>query len=68
VVGFINIALIFGLLQFVSTFLIAWLYSRHAERSLDPISDRVRAAVEAETAGTATPAPGTEGEIRKEAP
>ena len=48
VVGFVNIALIFGLLQFVSTFLIAWLYSRHAERVLDPIADRVRADVETE--------------------
>ncbi|XVQ13495.1 DUF485 domain-containing protein [Spirillospora sp. CA-255316] len=50
VVGFINVALIFGLLQFVSTFLIAWLYARHAERSLDPLADRVRAAIEAESA------------------
>jgi uncharacterized membrane protein (DUF485 family) len=51
VVGFINVALVFGLLQFVSTFLIAWLYARHAERSLDPLADRVRAEIEAETAG-----------------
>ncbi|MFI2661952.1 DUF485 domain-containing protein [Micromonospora carbonacea] len=39
----INIALIFGLLQFVSTFLIAWLYSRFADRKIDPIADRIRA-------------------------
>ncbi|WP_368077475.1 DUF485 domain-containing protein [Actinomadura sp. WMMB 499] len=45
-----NIALIFGLLQFVSTFAIAWLYSRHAERKLDALADRVRAGVEAEVA------------------
>ncbi len=31
-VGNINVALVFGLLQFVSTFLIAWLYSRYADR------------------------------------
>jgi uncharacterized membrane protein (DUF485 family) len=41
--GHINVALIFGLLQFVSTFLIAWLYSRHANRKLDPLADKIRA-------------------------
>ncbi|MFY1674250.1 DUF485 domain-containing protein [Plantactinospora sp. WMMB334] len=42
-VGNINVALVFGLLQFVSTFLIAWFYSRYAERNLDPTADRIRA-------------------------
>jgi uncharacterized membrane protein (DUF485 family) len=42
VIGHINVALIFGILQFVSTFLIAWLYSRYAGRRLDPIADRIR--------------------------
>lgn len=42
-VGNINVALVFGLLQFVSTFLIAWLYSRYADRRLDPTADRIRA-------------------------
>ncbi|WP_119729546.1 DUF485 domain-containing protein [Thermomonospora amylolytica] len=46
VVGFINVALIFGLLQFVSTFLIAWLYSRHAERKLDSMAADLAAQVE----------------------
>ncbi|GAB3966014.1 DUF485 domain-containing protein [Plantactinospora veratri] len=41
-VGNINVALVFGLLQFVSTFLIAWLYSRYAERKLDPTADKIR--------------------------
>ena len=40
IVGNINVALVFGLLQFVSTFLIAWLYSRYAEKNLDPVADR----------------------------
>ncbi|MFG2084680.1 MULTISPECIES: DUF485 domain-containing protein [unclassified Spirillospora] len=52
-VGPFNIALYFGLLQFVSTFAIAWLYSRHAERNLDAAADKIRADIEAETAGTA---------------
>jgi len=42
VIGNINVALVFGLLQFVSTFLIAWLYARHANRHLDPLADRLR--------------------------
>jgi uncharacterized membrane protein (DUF485 family) len=46
VVGHINIALIFGLLQFASTFVIAWLYSRYASRRLDPAADRIRAELE----------------------
>ena len=38
VIGHVNVALIFGLLQFVSTFLIAWLYGRYANRKLDPLA------------------------------
>ena len=41
-VGNINVALVFGLLQFVSTFLIAWFYSRFASRRIDPVADRLR--------------------------
>jgi uncharacterized membrane protein (DUF485 family) len=44
--GNINIGLIFGLLQFASTFLITWLYARHANRNLDPISDKIRSEIE----------------------
>jgi uncharacterized membrane protein (DUF485 family) len=46
VIGNVNVGLVFGLLQFVSTFLIAWLYARYAGRRLDPIADRVRAELE----------------------
>lgn len=42
VVGNINIALVFGLLQFVSTFVIAWAYSRYANRRLDPVAAELR--------------------------
>ena len=38
-IGNINVALVFGLLQFASTFGIAWLYARHANKSLDPIAE-----------------------------
>ncbi|GIJ51483.1 membrane protein [Virgisporangium aliadipatigenens] len=46
IVGHINVALIFGLLQFVSTFVIAWLYSRYADKNLDPTADAIRAKLE----------------------
>ena len=42
IVGNINIALIFGLLQFVSTFLIAWYYSKFAAEKIDPTADKIR--------------------------
>jgi uncharacterized membrane protein (DUF485 family) len=49
-IGNINVALVFGLLQFLSTFLIAWLYSRYAERNIDPVADRIRAELERDAA------------------
>jgi len=42
VIGNVNVALVFGLLQFASTFLIAALYARHANRNLDPLAERLR--------------------------
>jgi uncharacterized membrane protein (DUF485 family) len=49
VVGNLNIAFVFGVLQFLSTFLIAWAYARYASRRLDPAADRLRERVEGET-------------------
>jgi uncharacterized membrane protein (DUF485 family) len=46
VVGNINFGLIFGLLQFVSTFAITTIYVRFANRSLDPVSSRIREQLE----------------------
>lgn len=37
-VGHINVALVFGLLQFVTTFVIAWLYSNYSNKRLDPLA------------------------------
>ncbi|MGD9958553.1 DUF485 domain-containing protein [Nocardioides sp.] len=34
----INVALVFGLLQFVTTFALAWLYSRFSTARLDPLA------------------------------
>ena len=44
--GHINVAYVFALLQFVSTFLIAWLYQRYANSRLDPLADRLKHEIE----------------------
>ena len=38
VVGNINVALVFGLLQFITTFLLAYIYSGFANKRLDPLA------------------------------
>lgn len=43
-VGNLNLALLLGLAQFASTFLIAWLYTRYAKSRLDPLADSLRYA------------------------
>lgn len=46
VVGRLNVAFFFGILQFVSTFAIAWFYSRFADDRLDPLSSELRTELE----------------------
>ena len=46
VFGDVNVGLCFGVLQFVSTFVIAMSYRRWARRRLDPLSDRLRHRLE----------------------
>jgi uncharacterized membrane protein (DUF485 family) len=48
VLGNINIGLVMGLLQFVTTFGVTWAYVRYADRVLDPRSSAIRAKMEAE--------------------
>ena len=48
VFGNINVALIFGLLQFVTTFGIAIWYARFAARRMDPLADQLRAEYDKE--------------------
>jgi uncharacterized membrane protein (DUF485 family) len=36
--GNVNVALVFGLLQFVTTFVLAYVYSRFANKRLDPLA------------------------------
>ena len=46
VIGNINIGIIFGLLQFVSTFAITMIYARWADREFDPTAERLREHME----------------------
>jgi uncharacterized membrane protein (DUF485 family) len=46
VIGNINIGIIFGLLQFVSTFAITMWYVRWADREFDPTADALRERIE----------------------
>jgi len=46
VFGNINIGLIIGLLQFVTTFAITALYVRYANKHLDPAAERLRKRIE----------------------
>ena len=46
VFGNINIAFIFGVLQFVTTFLIAYWYSKYARTRLDPLAEQMRDTLE----------------------
>ncbi|WP_346387406.1 DUF485 domain-containing protein [Nocardioides sp.] len=50
VVGNINVALVFGLLQFLTTFLLAWLYSRFSTARLDPLARQLNAEYDATVA------------------
>jgi uncharacterized membrane protein (DUF485 family) len=46
VFGNINVGLIIGLLQFVSTFAITTIYVRYANKNLDPAAERIRERIE----------------------
>ncbi|MDN0195110.1 DUF485 domain-containing protein [Streptomyces sp. S.PNR 29] len=46
VFGNINVALVLGLAQFLTTFLIAWWYARHAAAKLDPKAEAIKSRME----------------------
>ena len=67
VFGNVNVGLLLGLAQFVTTFAITHLYVAHANRQTDPIADEMRERLEAhEFARGGRPAgpDGTEGATR----
>ena len=65
VFGNVNLGILLGLGQFVSTFVITHLYVAHANRKTDPIADEMRERLEshqyAGTHGTGTHGTGTQG-------
>ena len=44
--GTVNVAFVLGLAQFLTTFLIAWWYSRHAAAKLDPKAEAIKSRME----------------------
>lgn len=61
--GHFNVALAFGLLQFLTTFGLAWAYSAYSNKHLDPLAEKLRADFEAArntTPTTDTPATDSE--------
>jgi uncharacterized membrane protein (DUF485 family) len=46
--GNITLAFVLGLLQFVTTFVIAWAYDNHSTKNLDDASDKIARQVEKE--------------------
>lgn len=46
VVGNINVALVLGLAQFLTTFLIAWWYARYSAAKLDPKAAAIKSRME----------------------
>ncbi|GAB2488145.1 hypothetical protein GCM10027030_22830 [Luteococcus sediminum] len=48
VAGFVTIGILFGLLNFATTYLVTFLYVRHANKNLDPRAARLRTRLETE--------------------
>ena len=48
VLGNINVALVFGLLQFATTFGLAFWYAKYSSAKMDPIADKLKAQFELE--------------------
>ncbi|MFG2608094.1 DUF485 domain-containing protein [Streptomyces sp. NPDC048514] len=46
VAGNVNVALVLGLAQFLTTFLIAWWYAHHAAAEFDPRAEAIKSRME----------------------
>jgi uncharacterized membrane protein (DUF485 family) len=64
VFGNVNVGLVFGLLQFVSTFAITHLYVAHADKNTDPIADEMRDRLEHHEYAAGRRTGGSEGATR----
>ncbi|MDS1268747.1 DUF485 domain-containing protein [Lipingzhangella sp. LS1_29] len=59
VYGSVNIAMVLGLGQFASTFLLAWMFGRFASRTMDPIAAELRRELGSRNT------PGTPGQVSR---
>ena len=64
VFGNVNLGILLGLAQFVTTFAITHLYVAHANRNTDPIADEMRERLERHDYRTGTDATDTQGATR----
>ncbi len=64
VFGNVNLGILLGLGQFVTTFVITHVYVAHANRQTDPIADEMRGRLEAHEFARGGRSTGTEGEAR----
>lgn len=55
VFGNVNVGIFFGFAQFVTTFLITWLYVRYANKNLEPRSRAIRESLENGPQATSNP-------------
>ncbi len=46
VFGNVSLGILLGLLQFLTTFVITWIYIRHANKNLDPLATKLREKLE----------------------
>jgi uncharacterized membrane protein (DUF485 family) len=46
VFGNVSLGILLGLLQFLTTFIITWVYIRHANKNLDPLAAKLRDKLE----------------------
>ncbi|MEJ4104035.1 DUF485 domain-containing protein [Corynebacterium bovis] len=53
VLGRINVAIVMGVLQFVLTFAVTWIYVRYADREIEPRTRAIRERLEAEARAAA---------------
>ena len=64
VFGNVNVGLLLGLAQFVTTFVITHVYVAHASRRTDPIADEMRERLERHDYRTGTDAADSQGATR----
>lgn len=64
VLGNVNLGFVFGVLQFVTTFLIAWAYARYARTHIDPAATTVRENMDRAEAAARTGGAAPGGEVR----